>query len=271
MSPVDMAFLAGVLRQRSGLVLAPDKAYLVESRLGPVARKEGLASVAELLERLRLRREETLAWAITDAMANPETWFFRDKAPFDQFRDELLPALAAARPGGLVRVWSAGCATGQEPYSLAMLADDRRDARLEIMATDLSQRLLEKAQAGLYTQFEVQRGLPVRQMIRHFAKEDENWRIGARLRQAVRFRVANLLDDTAGLGRFDVVFCRNVLGGLEDGARAAVLGRLAGQLADDGVLVLGQDETVLGAGEAFKPVAGRRGLYVKATARRAAA
>jgi chemotaxis protein methyltransferase CheR len=270
-----MAFLAGLLKARSGLMLPLDKAYLVETRLGPVARKEGFGSTVELIEVLRLRPTEALAAAVTDAMSNTETWFFRDRTPFDQFRDEVLPALARARPGGTVRVWCAGVSTGQEAYSLAMLADEASgefaDVGLQIVATDLSRRCLEKAHAGLYTQFEVQRGLPIRLMVKHFGREEENWRISARLRGAVRFRVANLLDDASALGRFDAVFCRNVLSGFDEPTRSAVLERIAAQLADDGVLVLGAAETVHGLTDRLKPVPGRRGLYVQAHARRAAA
>lgn len=275
LSPEHMEAVARTVHARSGLVLGPDKGYLVETRLGPVARREGCGSVAELAETLRVRRDEKLAWAVTEALCAPETWFFRDRTPFDQFRDELLPALTGARRTEPLRVWSAGCSTGQEPYSLVMAAEEAGDRfpdlRLEVVATDLSPRLLEKAQSGLYTQFEIQRGLPVRRLVRWFSKEEDNWRLSPRIRQGVRFRTQNLLDDCRALGRFDVVFCRNVLSGMDPATRAQVLERIAGQLADDGTLMLGADETVLGAGGAFKPVPGRRGLYVKAPPKRAAA
>ena len=275
LTPEQIEAVARIVHARSGQVLAADRGFLIENRLGPVARREGLASVGELAERLRAGRDERLAWATTEALCAPETWFFRDRAPFDQFRDELVPAFMRLRRGGSLRVWSAGCSSGQEPYSLAMLieeAGDRfPDLGLEVVATDLSPRLLEKAQSGLYTQFEVQRGLPVRRLVRWFSKEEDNWRVSPRIRQRVRFRPQNLLDDCRALGRFDVVFCRNVLSGMDPATRAQVLGRIAGQLADDGALVLGADETVLGAGGAFKPVQGRPGLYVKVQPKRAAA
>jgi chemotaxis protein methyltransferase CheR len=270
-----MAFLAGVVKPRSGLVLTPDKGYLVQSRLGPVARKENYASVAELLQALRLRRDERLAWAITDALTNNETFFFRDRAPFEQFRDVVLPVLAAARQGGSLRVWSAGCSTGQEPYSLAMLmaecAERYPGVSLDILATDISPRVLELAQAGIYTQFEVQRGLPIRLLVKYFSKVEDNWRLAARLRRAVEFRASNLLDESASLGRFDVIFCRNVLVYFDAATKAAVLGRLARQLAPDGALVLGKSETPEGFTEEFQPVEGRPGLFTRAGPRRAAA
>lgn len=275
MTPEDMEFLAGVVKPRSGLVLTREKGYLVESRLGPVARREGCGSVAELVTALRTRREERLATAVTDALTNNETSFFRDRAPFEQFRDEVLPALAAARAGGVVRVWSAGCSTGQEPYSLAMLAEELSgelpELKLDIVATDLSPRCLEIAQAGLYNQFEVQRGLPIRLLLKYFTKQDDNWRLSARLRRAVQFRPANLLVETGALGRFDVILCRNVLSGFDRSTQAAVLERLGRQLSPDGVLLLGASESASGLSDALEPVPDRPGYYFKAAARRAAA
>ena len=268
-----MAFVAEVVKPRSGLVLGPDKGYLVQSRLGPVARRDGFASVSDLLHSLRNRRDEKLAWAVTEALGNTETSFFRDRAPFAQLRDEVLPGLAAARAGGAVRVWSAGCSTGQEPYSLALMmaeaAESLPGVTLDILATDISARSLEVAQAGLYTQFEVQRGLPIRLLIKHFAKVEDNWRLNARLRRAVEFKQANLLDEST-LGRFDVIFCRNVLSGFDAPTRGLVLDRLSRQLAPDGVLVLGATESTDGEG-GFMAIPGRPGFYVRSAPRRAAA
>jgi chemotaxis protein methyltransferase CheR len=159
-----MAFLAGVVKPRSGLVLTPDKGYLVQSRLGPVARKENYASVAELLQALRLRRDERLAWAITDALTNNETFFFRDRAPFEQFRDVVLPVLAAARQGGSLAVWSAPVARRAGAYSLAMLMEEARDASRACRWTSRHRHLARgcwSGAGGIYTQFEVQRGLPI--------------------------------------------------------------------------------------------------------------
>lgn len=274
MTPADVDVVSALVKARSGQALGPDRGYFVESRLAPVARREGFGSVGELVQTLRVRRDERLAWAVTEAMATSETAFFRERAAFDHFRDALLPPLAAAR-NDRVRVWSAGCATGQEPYSLAMLmaegAPGAPRAQLEIFATDISPRRLEKAHAGLYTQFEVQRGLPVRMMIRHFAKEEESWRLAPRLRQAVSFQVANLLDDFRGFGRFDVVFCRGVLEGMDPQVRANVVERLADQIADDGALIIGARESLAGVSEAFRPAPHAPGVHVKAMVKRAAA
>ncbi len=273
MTPEEIAFVAGVVKPRSGQVLGPEKGYFVQSRLGPVARREGLNSVPELLRALAERREERLAGAVTEALTNGETMFFRDRAPFVTFRDEVLPKLAAARQGGAIRVWCAGCSTGQEPYSLALLMEAQREryegVRLDILATDLSARAIEVAQAGLYNPFEVQRGLPIRMLLSHFAKVEDNWRLASRVRRMVEFKVANLLDD-AGLGGFDIVLCRYVLDGFEAGTRAAVLERLTRALAPGGILLLGVGDAAAGGGE-LVAAGGRPGYYVKPGVRRAAA
>ena len=267
MKPEDVEIIRMLVHARSGATVDRDKTYLIESKLGPVARREGFESIGELVQALRVKRDDKLMWAVTDAMTSNETCFFRDRAPFKQFREEMLPALAARRGETPIKVWSAGCSTGQEPYSLAMIVDDERShlpgMRVEIFASDLSDRCLEKAQAGLYTQFEIQRGLPIRLLVRHFERADEMWALSPRIRQMVRWRKVNLLADFSALGGFDVIFCRNLVGTLEEPTRKALLERLAMALPEDGYLVLGADETVMGLTEALKPAAGRRGLYVR--------
>lgn len=271
MTPEEIAFIAGLVKPRSGQVLGSDKGYFIQSRLGPVARREGFATVPELVRALAERREERLATAVTEALTNGETMFFRDRAPFVTFRDEVLPRLAAARTGGAVRVWCAGCSTGQEAYSLALLMEEGREryegVRLDILATDLSNRAIEVAQAGVYNSFEVQRGLPIRMLLAHFAKAEDNWRLASRIRRMVEFRVANLLEDSVA-GVFDVILCRYVLDGLEPATRAMVLERLMRSLAPGGILLLGLGEP--GGGE-LVGASGRPGYYVRPGVRRAAA
>ncbi|MCR6658649.1 MAG: protein-glutamate O-methyltransferase CheR [Asticcacaulis sp.] len=232
-----------------------------------MARREGFANVSALLSALRTKRDEKLMAAVTDAMTTNETFFFRDKIPFDQFKSDILPALAKTRLSGDIKVWCAACSTGQEPYSLAMLMDEARiqypRLNLDILATDISERCLEKAQAGLYTQFEVQRGLPITMMVKHFEKVDEMWRISPKLRSSIRFKKMNLLDDLRMVGRQDVIYCRNVLIYFDLETKKRVLEQMATLLADDGCLFLGAAETVLGITDAFKPMPGMRGLYVK--------
>ena len=264
MKPEDLAFVAALARAKAGLMLGPERAFFVESRLSTLARREGEASVEALVARLKAAPEEPLARAAVEALATPETSFFRDRTPFDHLRDEVLPELAAKRPEGKVRVWSAGCSTGQEPYSLAMMAAEHSvrfpKLQLEILATDLSARALEKAQAGLYTQFEVQRGLPIRLLIRYFDKVGDNWQANSRLRQTVRWGRLNLMNDFAKLGQFDIIMCRNVLSYFDTAPRHQVLKRLAGSLADDGCLVLGSGEAAA-LPEAFEPARGGAGLH----------
>jgi chemotaxis protein methyltransferase CheR len=266
-SPFDYKFLRGLLKERSGLVLGDDKEYLVEARLMPVARRAGLRSIAELVRRLRAPDGEALIVEVVEAMMINESFFFRDRLPFDRLRDTVLPALIAARAGvRKLRIWSAASSTGQEPYSLAMLVKEFAPRlagwTVEIVASDISNEVTEKARSGLYTQFEVQRGLPIHLLLNHFQRSDDQWRITADLREMVRFKQQNLLDDFSALGRFDVVFLRNVLIYFDQATKADVLKRVADVLAPDGYLLLGAAETVVGVSDHFQPLADKQGIYV---------
>jgi chemotaxis protein methyltransferase CheR len=254
----DALLVSQLCAARAGLKVDPEKAYLLESRLGPVARREGYGSIDDLIADLRARREEPLIWAVVEAMTMGETSFFRDGAVFSEFRDELLPAAARRRDGSPVRVWSAACATGQEVFSLAMMVDGLNlpGVRVELYASDLNERALEKAQSGLYTQFEVQRGLPIRQLVRHFEKADDMWRLSPRIRQMVRWRRINLVGDLSALGQFDVIYCRYVLPSLIEPMRVRVLESLAMALAPDGRLVLGEGENATALTAALTPAGG---------------
>ncbi len=247
MKPDDLDFLASLMRARSGVVLRGDGAYLAQSRLAPLARREGAGSVEALVAALRDGAEERLLQAAVEAMAVGDTAFFRDRDVFDALREKILPQMAASRPDGLLHVWSAGCSTGQEAYSLAMLADpaerETGGCKLDIVATDLSQRALEKAHSGLYTQFEVQRGLPIRMLLKHFEKSDDMWRVSERLRRTIRWRRLNLLEDRRSARPFDIILCRNVIGYFDPETRARVFEQIAHALAPDGYLVLGSGET----------------------------
>ncbi|WP_312164727.1 protein-glutamate O-methyltransferase CheR [Phenylobacterium sp.] len=271
----DRELVAQLCAARAGVRVDPEKTYLIESRLGPVARREGFGSVADMLAILRERREDKLAWSIVEAMAHAESAFFRDREPFALFRDEVLPTLARARETEPVRIWSAACAAGQEAYSLAMIVEDERGRlpglKVELFGTDISERQLEKAQSGLFTQFEVQRGLPIRQLVRHFEQADDMWRVSPRLRQMVRWRRVNLVADLSTAGRFDVIFCRYVLSTLVEPMKGRLLINLARALTPEGFLFLGEQESVAGLSDAFQPVAGRPGLYARDPAYRVAA
>ncbi|WP_135465882.1 CheR family methyltransferase [Crenalkalicoccus roseus] len=261
----NFELVARVVKARSGLVLTPDKLYMLETRLAPLLRREGLPTLDALAARLRDAPSGPLAEAVTEALTTNETSFFRDGAPFEHLRG-LLPALAAARPpGAVLRVWSAACSTGQEAYSVAMIAEELgpelAGRKVEILGTDIAQEVLARAREGLFTQFEVQRGLSIQRLVRHFRQEAGRWRVAPELRAMARFLRWNLLDDLRPLGRFDVIFCRNVLIYLDPPTKARVLAAVAERLADDGVLYLGGAETVLGLTDRLVPVSGARGAY----------
>lgn len=255
-------FLCQDVRKRSGLVLGQEKAYLIDSRLGPLARKEGFASVEALIDAM-MRGDQRICVAASEALATHETFFFRDKTPFDLFENVIAPALKSSRMGRQLKIWCAAASSGQEPYSLGMLLDETPGLSADILATDMSAPVLEKAKAGIYTQFEVQRGLPIQRLVKNFDQVGDSWRIKPQLRQKVRFEQANLLDDFARFGKMDVIFCRNVLIYFDIQTKAKVLDRLAAQLADDGFLLLGAAETVVGLTDSLRPISGHRGLYAK--------
>ncbi len=263
MTPEDFDKLQAIMSTRAGYRLTRDRIHLAEHRLGPIARREGYANVEALLANLWANPVASLGWAVIEALLNAETWFRRDRAPFDVFENELLPALSRVRPDGIVRVWSAGCSTGQEAWSLAMCGLETR-TQLHLVATDLSQRAVDKARSGLYTGFEIQRGLTARTMLRWFEPMEDQWIVKPELADAVRFGRANLLDEPADDARFDIIFCRNVLSDMEPSRRARMLDGLERRLVDDGCLFLGADERLESDTVAFRAVSGRRGLYVKA-------
>jgi chemotaxis protein methyltransferase CheR len=260
----DYDFLRKLLRERSGLDLSADKQYLVESRLIPLARRAGLPGIAELVAKVKFG-SDGLTSEVVEAMTTNETFFFRDKIPFDHLRETILPALLQARASRRsLRIWSAACSTGQEPYSIAMCLREFAALsgwRIEIVATDLSQGVLEKARAGIFSQFEVQRGLPIQMLVKHFTQVGELWQLNANIRAMVQHRQLNLLQDFSHLGNFDVVFCRNVLIYFDQDTKAGIFERVAKVLEPDGVLVLGAAESVVGISDAFRPYPERRGLY----------
>jgi chemotaxis protein methyltransferase CheR len=266
-TPADYDYLRKLLKERSGLVLSADKQYLVESRLLPLARKVGSPHLADLVMKLKAPGAEPLIVDVVEAMTTNESFFFRDKIPFEHFKDYMLPSLLKARAARrTIRIWCAAASTGQEPYSLAMILKEMATQvagwRFEIIATDLSNEVLEKARAGLYSQFEVQRGLPIQFLMKYFTQAGETWQIAPEIRAMVQYRPLNLLADFTHLGTFDIVFCRNVLIYFDQETKVGVLERLARITEHDGYLVLGAAETVVGLTEVFKPMLDRRGLYV---------
>ncbi|GAB4377108.1 MAG: chemotaxis protein CheR [Kiloniellaceae bacterium] len=262
----DFEFIAQLLYQRSGLVITQEKAYLLESRLNPVARRWDLDGIDALIGALRSKKDEKLMVDVTEAMTTNESFFFRDNRPFDQFKEIVLPHMLEARAARKqIRIWSAACSSGQEPYTLAMILKEEAARlagwRIEIVATDLSTEILNKAKEGLYSQFEVQRGLPITLLMKYFTQEGEKWRISEEIRRMVTYKPFNLLDNPSALGNFDVVFCRNVLIYFDQQTKGKVLSRIAQIMPADGYLYLGGAETVLGISDSFEVVPGQRGVY----------
>jgi chemotaxis protein methyltransferase CheR len=264
-TPSEYEYLQKLLKERSGLVLSADKQYLVESRLIPLARRQGLGGIGDLVTRMRSGAEPLIV-AVVEAMTTNETFFFRDKVPFDHFRETILPSMLEERKHRRsIRIWCAASSTGQEPYSLAMILKDMGAAlsgwRVEIVATDLSQEVLEKSKSGIFSQFEVQRGLPIQMLVKHFTQINETWQLSPEIRAMVQFKQLNLLHDFSHLGMFDVIFCRNVLIYFDQDTKVHVFNRLARVIETDGFLVLGAAETVVGLSAGFSPYPERRGLY----------
>ena len=264
MTPTDYEYLRKLLKDRSGLVLSAEKQYLVESRLLPLARKASLSGISELVGKMKSGNDR-LVVDVVEAMTTNETFFFRDKVPFDHFRETIMPAMIKARgTRRALRIWCAASSTGQEPYSLAMILKEMPALagwRFDIIATDLSQEVLEKAKAGIFSQFEVQRGLPIQMLVKYFKQTGDLWQLNPDIRAMVQFRQLNLLQDFAHLGTFDVIFCRNVLIYFDQETKIAIFNRLARINEADGFLVLGAAETVVGLTDVYKPMADKRGVY----------
>ena len=266
MTPPDYEYLRKLLKDHSGLDLSADKQYLIESRLLPLSRKCGVSGIGDLVQKMK-GGSSTIIAQVVEAMTTNETFFFRDKVPFEHFRETIIPEMLKARANRKsIRIWCAAGSTGQEPYSLAMSLKEMGPAlagwRVEIIATDLSTEVLEKSKSGVYSQFEVQRGLPIQLLVKYFKQNGEFWQISPELRAMVQHRQLNLLHDFSQLGIFDVVFCRNVLIYFDQDTKINIFGHLARGMEGDGFLVLGAAETVVGLTEVFKPFTDKRFFYL---------
>jgi len=266
----DAAYLARMLRRRCGIVLGPSKLKLIENRLAPVMRRFGFREASAMIAELRFGRD-ALARAVTEALTTNESSFFRDLEVFARFRDKVLPQLVTRRAAAKrLRIWSAACAAGQEAYSIAMILDDlelaARGWNVDLIATDISAEMIARAEQGLYTPFELQRGLPAELPIAHFSPHGRHWRVNENLRRMVTFRTFNLLDSFGWLEDVDVVFCRNVLMYLDARTKMDVLGKIAEVIQPDGYLVLGQLESAKGLSDAFEPLVDMPGMYAPAAA-----
>ena len=267
MKSQDFELYKSLLHKNSGLTIGPDKTYLLESRLTPIAKKWGYNSLEDMTQALHKKRDDKLITQIIEAMATNETLFFRDLKPFKLFEEVVLPhMLENRRAGQPIKVWCTAASTGQEPYSLAMVLKDNEDKlkgrKCEILATDISSLALDKAREAKYTQFEVQRGMSVQYLMKYFTQDGDKWRLKDEIRNMVKLDYFNLLGDMNRLGTFDVIFCRNVLIYFDEETKRQVLENIARRLTADGFLFLGGAETVLGITDKFKPVSDKRGIYV---------
>ena len=258
--------LAGLLEARTGQQLTMNRRWRIETALSALLRERGISTLDELITILVMGKEPGLSNQVVEALLNNETYFFRDRSPFDLIARHALPELAKKRHSKRhIRIWSAGCSTGQEVYSIAMLfAEDPENWRgwtVDILGTDVSTNVIDRARGGLYTQFEVQRGLGINQTIRWFEESDDGWRAVESLRKNVRFQVHNLLEPAPHPAAFDIVLCRNVLLYLTTDKRRMAFDRLSSALAPDGWLMLGAGETVIGQTERFGSDVNARGLY----------
>ncbi|MEM8839088.1 MAG: protein-glutamate O-methyltransferase CheR [Pseudomonadota bacterium] len=269
MTPQTFSFFADFLYQRSGLSLAPEKEYLLENRIAGVLRKHSFASFEDLAARLKTKPNDSVAHDVVEAMSVTETSFFRDRNPFDHFVKIMLPHLAGSRgPSETIRIWSAAASSGQEAYSLAMLSLENRGLlqgrKVEITATDISPNVLEKAKAGLYSQFEVQRGMPTQYLLKYFEQKGDMWAVTPDVKALVNFQPFNLMSSFAAMPRFDIVFCRNVLIYFDIETKGKVLEKVGSILQPDGFMLLGSAETTMGVSDAFHPDPAIRSLYRKA-------
>lgn len=265
----DFDLYKDLLKEKSGLTLTPDKSYLLDSRLTPIARKWNYPTLEAMTHILRGMPSSDLVKDVVEAMTTNETSFFRDLKPFDQFRDVILPHLIKSRPSKKLRIWCAACSTGQEPYSIAMLLKENTAKLLgwqfEIIGTDIDTGVIEQAKKAEYSQFEVQRGLPIQMLMKYFEQKADSWALKQDIKSMVQFKHFNLLTPMAGLGKFDVVFCRNVLIYFDRETKETVLKNMSAVLPEDGFVILGGAETVLGITDVLKPMDNTRGIYIRPT------
>lgn len=269
MKDEDFQYYQSLLLKESGLTITQDKIYLLDSRLTPVAKSRDYSSLEEMTQALRTSTAgRDLIVDVVEAMTTNETSFFRDTRPFDILRDTVLPyVLKNKQSSRRVRIWCAAASSGQEPYSIAMILKEAAEKlagwSFEIVATDISHDILDKAKQGRYSQFDVQRGLPIQYLMKYFEQQDEYWQVKDEIRNMISYQYFNLLSDMSSLGTFDIVFCRNVLIYFNEEIKADVLRRTSERMVNDGFLFLGGAETVLGITDKFTPMADKRGLYLR--------
>jgi chemotaxis protein methyltransferase CheR len=265
----DFKFYQQLLIDHSGLSLTQDKTYLLNTRLDPVARSMEFATLDEFTNNLRTNLDPRTISLIVQAMATKETSFFRDSMPFIHLKNNILPALVKKNAATkTIRIWSAACSTGQEPYSIAMVAREFLQAHpgwaVQITATDIADDALMQAQEGLYSHFDIQRGLTMKLILDHFTMENTKWRVQDDLKQMIRFAKFNLMKPMESMGRFDVIFCRNVLIYFDTPTKKSVLDRLGERLQPDGYLLLGACESSIGLNTRLRLCSDMPGVHMAA-------
>jgi chemotaxis protein methyltransferase CheR len=261
----EFGFIADFIKQRSGIALTPDKGYLLDTRLSPIAKAHGMSDIHELVARLRASPNPSIVHQVIESMTTNESMFFRDTKPFEHLAKVILPALKAQNTSR-VRIWSAACSTGQEAYSIAMTLKEESakypGMTYEIIGTDLADKVVERARAGIFSQFEIQRGLPIALLMKYFTQRaNNNWEINDALKSMVKFSTGNLLTPYLAMGRFDVIFCRNVLIYFDEKTKADVMDRMAAILNPPGFLFLGGSESTHGLSDRYKVNDQNRGLF----------
>jgi len=251
LKPADLDFVRKLVKDKAGISLSEDKGYLVNSRLLPIARKHELETIEQLVARLKATGDDRITMEVVEAMTTNETSFFRDIKPFDNLRDEIIPHIIKNSKDKKLRIWCAACSSGQEPYSVAITLLENQglltEYEIEIIATDLNSEVLRKAETGEYSQFEVQRGLPITHLMKYFTQEKEKgekWKANDQLKNMVKFSHVNLMEDHGDMGEFDIIFCRNVLIYFEVSDKKNILTNLSKHLKPHGTLILGSSETV---------------------------
>lgn len=265
-----VTYVCTLVRQHSAIELDAAKAYLIEARLAPIARRHGHASTKELIDRLRTRVDAQLRQQVVEAMTTNETSFFRDAHPFDALRTTIVPEiLARGAARKWLNIWSAACSTGQEAYSIAMLLREHfpelASWQTAILGTDLSEEVLDKARAARFTQIEVNRGLPAKLLAKYFQREGVLWRLAPQIRELASFRKLNLIESFPALPVMDVVFLRNVLIYFSPETKRAILERVRRVMAPHAVLFLGAAETTIGLDACFTRVQSGNSVFYRLT------
>lgn len=260
----DFQYIADTIKKYSGICLSDDKEYLLESRLIPVAAKYGISDLHGFVAYLRKNINDVLMVEVIEAMTTNESFFFRDIKPFEIFKNDIMPAILPKIGNNTLRIWSAACSTGQEPYSIAITMlehPEYKNVKFEIIATDLDSNVIAKAQEGVYSQFEVQRGVPITVLMKYFAQHNEKWHIKDDIKKYIRFDKVNLINDFSHLGNFDIVFCRNVLIYFDKEIKEKVLSNINSRMNKYGIMLTGAAESLVGIDSKFTSFKGISNVF----------